>query len=107
VPDRPDHISVAVDRGGEANNVRLPWKSREYLLRKLRTTPGAQEIVKAFEDHGATRPVELDNEQKALLYRVLDDRSFTSGFHQLPEGFFELRNALADQVSDAAATQRE
>ena len=88
MPDRLNHISVAVDRGGEANDVRLPWKSREYLLRKLRTTPGAEGIVNAFEDVGATRPVELNTEEKALLYRVLDDRSFTSGFHQLPEGFF-------------------
>ena len=100
MPEPLDHMSVAVDRGGEANDVRLPWKSREYLLRKLRATPGAEAIVKAFEDVGATRPVELDTEQKALLYRVLDDRSFTSGFHQLPEGFFELRNALSDQAAE-------
>ena len=101
MPDRVDHVSIAIGRGGEANAVRLPWKSRDYLLRKLRTTDGAEQIVKAFEDAGATRPVELSTEQKILLYRVLDDRSFTTGFHELPEGFFELRNALSDEAADA------
>ena len=101
MPERLDYVSVRVDRGGEANAVRLPWRSRELLLRKLRATPGAEGMVKAFDDAGATRPVELDTEQKTLLYRVLDDRGFTTGFHELPEGFFELRNALSDELADA------
>jgi hypothetical protein len=105
MPDRLDHVSVAVDRGGEANAVRLPWKSRDYLLRKLRTTTGAEGIVKAFEDVGATGPIELTRQQKAVLYRLLDDRSFTTGFHELPAGFYELRNALGDEVAEAE--QRE
>jgi hypothetical protein len=100
MPERLDHATVAVDRGGEANAVRLPWKSRDHLLRKLRATDGAEGIVKAFEDVGATRSVELSADEKALLYRILDDRSFTSGFHELPTGFFELRNALSDEVAD-------
>ena len=102
MPEPLDHVSITVDRGGEANAVRLPWRSRDFLLRKLRTTDGAEEIVKAFEDVGATRPVELNTEQKVVLYGVLDDRSFTSGFHELPEGFFELRNALSDEVTEAS-----
>ena len=100
MPEHLDHISIAMGRGGEANDVRLPWRSREYLLRKLRATDGAEAIVRAFEDAGATRPVELTTGQKAQLYRVLDDRGFTGGFHQLPTGFFELRNALSDEVAD-------
>jgi len=106
MPEDLDHVSVAVDRGGEANAVRLPWKSRDYLLRKLRGTDGGEGIVKAFEEVGATRPVELTTAQKALLYRVLDDRSFTAGFHELPAGFFELRNALADEAADAAQDEQ-
>ena|SRR5215218_4870964 len=102
MPERLNHVSITVDRRGEANAVRLPWRSRDYLLRKLRTTDGAEGIVKAFEDVGATRPVELTAEEKAVLYRVLDDRAFTTGFHELPAGFFELRNALADEAADAA-----
>lgn len=96
-----DHVSIRIDRGGEANAVRLPWRSRELLLRKLRATEGAEGIVEAFEDAGASRPVELDAEEKGVLYRILDDRSFTTGFHELPEGFFELRNALSDEAADA------
>jgi hypothetical protein len=101
MPDRLDHVSITIDRRGEPNAVRLPWKSREYLLRKLRATPGAERTVNAFEDVGATRPVELDIEQKAVLYHLLNDRGFTTGFHELPKGFFELRNALSDEVADA------
>jgi nucleotide-binding universal stress UspA family protein len=106
MPERIDHVSVAVDRGGETNAVRLPWKSRDYLLRKLRATDGAEGIVTAFEEVGATSPVELTTAQKAVLYRVLDDRSFTTGFHELPVGFFELRNALADEAADAAQNEQ-
>jgi hypothetical protein len=106
MPERSDHVIVAVDRGGEANAVRLPWKSREYLLRKLRVTDGAEGIVEAFEEVGATGPIELTTAQKAVLYRVLDDRSFTTGFHELPVGFFELRNALADEAADAAQIEQ-
>lgn len=104
--ERLDHVSITVDRRGEANAVRLPWRSRDYLLRKLRDTDGAEGIVKAFEDAGATRPVELTAEEKAVLYRVLDDRGFTTGFHELPAGFFELRNALADEAADAAQNEQ-
>jgi len=101
MPERLDHVSIAIDRGGGANNVRLPWASRENLLTKLRTIEGAADLVKAFDDVGASRPVQLTVQQKALLYRVLDDRAFTSGFDQLPTGFFELRNALSDELADA------
>jgi hypothetical protein len=105
MPERLDHVSITVDRGGQANAVRLPWSSRDHLLSKLRTIEGADEIVKAFEDVGASRPVELSTDDKALLYRVLDDRAFTSGFDQLPSGFFELRNALSDAAADAAQNE--
>ena len=101
MPERLDHVSIAIARGGGANNVRLPWDSRDTLLAKLRTVEGADGIVKAFEDAGASRPVQLTAEQKALLYGVLDDRAFTSAFDQLPPGFFELRNSLSDEVADA------
>jgi hypothetical protein len=100
MPDRHDHVSIRVDRDGGSNAVRLPWRSRELLLRKLRTMPDAEGIVTAFEAGGATTPVELDAEQKLVLYGVLDDRSFTTGFHELPEGFYELRNALSDEAAD-------
>jgi hypothetical protein len=105
MPERLDHVSITVDRGGQANAVRLPWSSRDHLLSKLRAIEGADGIVKAFEDVGATQPVELSTDDKALLYRVLDDRAFTSGFDQLPSGFFELRNALSDEAADAAQNE--
>jgi hypothetical protein len=106
MPERLDHVSIAIERGGGANNVRLPWASRETLLAKLRTVEGAEGVVEAFEAAGASKPVQLTTEHKALLYRVLDDRGFTSGFDELPTGFFELRNSLSDEVADAKQQQQ-
>jgi hypothetical protein len=98
---RLEHIRIATDRGGGGNNVRLPWASRDVLLEQLRRTEGADGITKSFEDVGASRPVTLTVEQKALLFRVLEDWSLTSSFDRMPAGLFGLRNALSDDLQDA------
>ena len=98
---RLEHVKIAMDRGGGGNNVRLPWASRDVLLEQLRRTEGAEGITKSFEDVGASRPVALTIEQKALLFRVLEDWSLTSSFDRMPAGLFGLRNALSDDLDDA------
>jgi len=99
---RHQPIRIATDRGDGSSNVRLPWGSREVLLERLRRAEGAEGITKAFEDAGATRPVTLTIEQKGLLFRVLEEWSLTSSFDRMPAGLFGLRNALSDDLHDAA-----
>ncbi len=94
---RLEHIRIATDRDG-GNNVRLPWASRDVLLEQLRRTEGTEGISKAFEDAGSSRPVTLTIEQKALLFRVLEDWSLTSSFDRMPAGLFGLHNALSDDL---------
>ena len=98
---RLEHIRIATDRGDGGNNVRLPWASRDVLLEQLRRTEGTEAITKAFEDAGSSRPVTLTIEQKALLFRVLEDWSLTSSFDRMPAGLFGLHNALSDDLHDA------
>ena len=91
---RLERIRIATDREDGGKNVRLPWASRDVLLQQLRRAEGTQEITKAFEDAGTSRPVTLTIEQKALLFRVLEDWALTSSFDRMPAGLFGLRNAL-------------
>lgn len=98
---RLEHIRIATDRDGGGKNVRLPWSSRDVLLEQLRRTEGTEEITEAFEDAGTSRPVTLTIEQKALLFRVLEDWALTSSFDRMPAGLFGLRNALSDDLHDA------
>ncbi len=95
---RHEAIRIVTDRGG---NVRLPWASRDVLLEQLRRTEGTEGITKAFEDVGASRPVTLTIEQKALLFRVLEDWSLASSYDRMAAGLFGLRNALSDDLHAA------
>jgi hypothetical protein len=97
---RLEHIRIATNREG-GKNVRLPWASRDVLLQQLRRTEDTEGITKAFEDAGSSRPVTLTIEEKALLFRVLEDWALTSSFDRMPAGLFGLRNALSDDLPDA------
>jgi hypothetical protein len=98
---RLEHIRIATGRGDNSKNIRLPWASRDVLLEQLRRAEGADGITKAFEDVGTSRPVTLTIEQKAVLFRVLEDWALTSSFDRMPAGLFGLRNALSDDLHDA------
>ena len=97
---RLEHIRIATGRGDNSKSVRLPWASRDVLLEQLRRAGGAEGITKAFEDVGATRPVTLTIEQKAMLFRVLEEWSQETSFDRMPAGLFGLRNALSDDLTE-------
>jgi len=50
---------------------RDPWSAREEILEQLRKRSDALPVVRAFGALGATRPVELDTNRKALLVEAL------------------------------------
>ena len=57
---------VRIDVAG--NFVEITWDERDTLLGKLRVLAGCETIVQNFaEAVGASRPVELDDEQRSRL----------------------------------------
>jgi hypothetical protein len=93
-----DSIAIALRRG----KVVLPWSSRAPLLGRL--SEESQGIREAFEAVGASVPVRLTNEQKAELAITIDAWANTleAKSLDLPEGVWNLRNELRDDLNDAA-----
>lgn len=104
---RRENIRIATGEGDDSRNVALPPGSAEVLLERLRRADDAEGVCKAFENVGATRPVTLTIEQKALLLRVLEDWALTSSFDRMPAGLFGLRNALHDDLHNAGQRSRD
>jgi len=85
---------VQVDVAGEI--VEISWDERDTLLGKLRSVAGSVAVGARFEAVGASRPVELDGEERAHLRTVLE----LWGVSVLPDGLACLPVALvrADPV---------
>jgi hypothetical protein len=94
-----DRVRIALGRG----IVELPWTSRAALLDEIRNLESAKPIVDAFEAVGTSRPITLTPEQKGLLIELIESWGTQTRFGPkgLPEGLFELRNALHDDLHDA------
>jgi hypothetical protein len=92
-------VQIALSRG----TFELPWSSREALLDELAHQDSMQDIRDAFQAVGTSRPVKLNQAQKMALTLVIEvwggevEGGLTGG---LPEGIFELRNALLDDLHD-------
>lgn len=91
------HVQLASQR----EPIELPWASRDALLYELRNLESATAIVEAFEDVGASRPVTLALEDKARLFEVLEAWANGVQVSELPEGVWDLRCVLADDLHDA------
>jgi hypothetical protein len=86
MPDRLDRVQVAV--AGEI--VEITWDERDMLLEKLRHVAGGETTVQRFEAFGASRPVDLDDEQRAHLRVTLE----LWGISVITEGLDRLLLAL-------------
>jgi hypothetical protein len=89
---RLDRVQVDVD--GEL--IEITWAERDTLLGKLRLARGMDSIIDRFEAVGASRPVELGDEQRSRLRVALE----LWGVRVLPDGLARLLVALvrADPV---------
>jgi hypothetical protein len=95
-PDRLTWITVVYSRG----RVKLPSASLEELLAMTRHLEAGAGTVRAFEAAGASAPVQLDGSDVLVLIDVIDEWIREVGKDALPEGVFELRDALYDDVED-------
>jgi hypothetical protein len=86
---------VRIDVAGEI--VEISWDERDVLLEELAFAADTKPIRVRFEAVGASRPVELDDEDRARLRTALDDW----GEDRLqPEGIARLHAALARADAD-------
>ena len=102
MPERLDRVHVATSNG----SIEIPWTTRDEILERLRQRRDALPIIRAFEAVGATRPVELDTNGKALLIEALGSWIDRADANEVPAGLAELRTALLDDL-DAAGYWRE
>ena len=98
---RLDWVKVATSRG----NIVIPSASRDTLLREIRRIDSAKSIRDAFENVGASTPVELSRDDKMNLLELLDFWSTEVSVAKLPDGIWDLRNALADDLHDTEQRQ--
>jgi len=94
---RLDRVTVATSRG----KIVIPWASRDTLLSEIRRIDSAKSIVDAFQGVGATTVVKLSREDKANLLELLNFWSNEVSVAKLPEGIWDLRNALVDDLARA------
>jgi hypothetical protein len=88
--------------------VRLPWASREALLGQFRHLDSMSEMRRTFENVGTSRPVQLTTEQKRdLLQVIVAWADAEGGYDRLPDGVYDLRHALLDDLADTEAAERK
>ena len=99
MPERNENITIATG----SDTLTMSWSSRVALLDELQRSETGYAIRDAFTAVGASSPVELNNEQKTELLRVIDvwSERTEGGMRGLPEAIFALRNALEDDLHDA------
>jgi hypothetical protein len=99
-----DHVEIPLGR----ETITLPWASREALLGQFKHLDSMRDIRRQFENVGTSRPVQLTRLQKRdLLQVIVQWASEEGGYDRLPEGIFDLRNALHNDVSDTEAAERK
>jgi hypothetical protein len=97
-----DRVQIPLSR----ETIDLPWTSREALLEQLQHLDSMWEVRKAFEDVGTSRAVALTQQQKSdLLQMIVHWAEGEEGYDRLPEGIFDLRNALHDDLHDAEGAE--
>ena len=108
---RNGQVTIAGSR--QATTVSIPWESRQALFARLRSTghdgdiaadPDLalevildDEIIRAFEAVGTSAPVKLNRPAKRRLLEVCAAWLDEVGVDRLPDGIFDLRNALEDE----------
>jgi len=103
MPQRLDHVTIALSR----TKLVIPWDSREKLVNEIRDDPAAAPVVNAFQGAGTSTPVQLDLDGKDLLVTAIEQWMNDVTLAGLPDGLFDLRNELRNDVYDAGALEAD
>jgi hypothetical protein len=73
----------------------------DALLEEMRPLDSFIGARRAFENAGASAPVRLERDEMGGIVQIIEIwMSNVRGPERLPEGIFELRNALVDDLHD-------
>ncbi len=97
--DRSRLDRVQVDVAG--NVVEITWAERDWLLKRVYRVAGFETIVAKFEAVGASRPVELDFDERARVRAPLEFWE-----HDLQDGLARLLDALVRAAPGGHGTPR-
>jgi hypothetical protein len=92
---RIDRVTILGSR--PASTTEIPWDSRHLLLERLEAAGGADDVIAAIRGPGTSAPVRLTRQQKRRLPEVVEGWLVEENTTGLPQGIFELRNALTDE----------
>jgi hypothetical protein len=94
VPECRNGVAIALPLGA----VVISCQARELLIDHVRPMARAARIVEELENAGASRPVELEQNERGMLHGILDEWARSAGGSQhLPEGIRSLRRSLASE----------
>ena len=78
----------------------IPWSSRDALLERLLKLESIDDVSDVFRAVGTTQPVHLTDPQKAALLNIIKFwAKRAGGYENRPEGIYDLRNALHDDLA--------
>jgi hypothetical protein len=90
-----DEVVIAGSR--RATTVTIPWESRQALFARLRPATDTRKIIRTFESARTSGPVRLDKHSKRRLLAACQDWLDETTVETLPEGIYDLLNALIDE----------
>jgi hypothetical protein len=99
VPDRLDRVQIQFASVDEP--IVISWDTRDELVDRLRLRADGATAVEAFRAVGASSPVRLTIDEKEQLLIVIDEWMCELGSGYLPDGVFDLRSALINDLHDA------
>jgi hypothetical protein len=99
VPDRLDRVLIQLASVDEP--LVISWDARDELVRRLDGKTDGISAAKAFRDVGASSPVRLTIDEKEQLAIVIAEWMYDLGSGYLPDGVFDLRSALINDLHDA------
>ena len=94
----PDEHLLLIPTAGR--NILVSWEAREQLLARMRLHEWANELRITFLDAGPTQPPHLKDDQEIVLLCVIDEWARDIGRDNLPQGIWNLRLALDDEVGE-------
>jgi hypothetical protein len=92
---------IRIATSGEPLPVEISWDGSRVLRGRLVASAGSESIVAKLDGSGTSAEVHLDLDEKQALVTVLEAWLMEVGKPGLPDGVFELRNRLRDDLHAA------
>lgn len=103
MPERLDRVRISTRSG----DLEISWACREELLQEVRNLDSRSDAIASFVAVGASRPVILNQEGKAIVVRAILAMAKTAGgMHRLPRGCRELFDMLVGELEPTEDASR-